>query len=537
MKNKIFPIILIQVLLLLGCQKEKINSEQDVENDLETYSEELSYLSSMNRILALSDYKITTAKTISSSNEVKTDKNIENLIDYCLNNNFKHLTPSKEIINYTIKKDYRYKYNINASSKSYENDIAVLRLQTILKLWRQTSKQSIYEIIKEYVQKRSIIFDNGLSADKEIDKIVSIPSWALKNKNKNIKVFKVTLILPWATSIIECREDQYILDAAEENGISLPYNSRAGADGSTASLLLSGKVDQSDQSFLDDDQISMGFVLIDVAYPQSDCTLKTHMEDMLCKTYPSISMWGKIDEITIEGYRPNTTTDNTTPKVIPDPFDPYSHEGIFNNLNTFIAFSPCRMAQTIVTITKIPNYITEMMNYAKYSKNEKARIVDNKGRIYEFNELNESCQVDIKTDKYILSIIHTHPNNCGSIFSAGDIRLMWIYFSNGQIDCNSFSYGVANSHDEIYFLCIADPKRFNEFARRWNLDSSSESLKKHFERIFQNRDLWNGSTTEIESLFLSFLDNAGLMLYKRVNDDDYDPLTNDIMGNPISIKC
>ncbi|XP_042470913.1 ferredoxin, root R-B2-like [Zingiber officinale] len=95
-------------------------------------------------------------------------------------------------------------------------------------------------------------------------------------------VYKVKLIDPEGVEHeFEASGDTYILDAAEDAGIELPYSCRAGACSTCAGQMVSGKVDQSDGSFLDETQMEKGYLLTCVSYPKSDVVIHTHKESEL----------------------------------------------------------------------------------------------------------------------------------------------------------------------------------------------------------------------------------------------------------------
>ncbi len=90
-----------------------------------------------------------------------------------------------------------------------------------------------------------------------------------------MKTYQIELIQrdrPGSENVfVQVAEDEFILDAIERTGINLPVGCRYGACITCAARLIRGEVEQPNAIALTSKQKAMGYVLLCVAQPQSDC--------------------------------------------------------------------------------------------------------------------------------------------------------------------------------------------------------------------------------------------------------------------------
>ncbi|MDX1977606.1 MAG: 2Fe-2S iron-sulfur cluster-binding protein [Pseudanabaenaceae cyanobacterium bins.68] len=85
---------------------------------------------------------------------------------------------------------------------------------------------------------------------------------------------------------IEVDEDEFILDAAEAEGIKLPYSCRAGTCSTCTGRVIEGDVQESGGNpdmFFNKSQRQAGFRLLCIGSPVADCTVLIHQEPNISK--------------------------------------------------------------------------------------------------------------------------------------------------------------------------------------------------------------------------------------------------------------
>jgi ferredoxin len=79
-------------------------------------------------------------------------------------------------------------------------------------------------------------------------------------------------------TVVEVAENQSILDAVEATGLRLPVGCRYGACITCAARLIEGEVEHSKAVALKPAQEAMGYILLCIANPRSDCKFEVGVE-------------------------------------------------------------------------------------------------------------------------------------------------------------------------------------------------------------------------------------------------------------------
>jgi hypothetical protein len=108
-------------------------------------------------------------------------------------------------------------------------------------------------------------------------------------------------------------------------------------------------------------------------------------------------------------------------------------------------------------------------------------------------------------------MFHTHPSGAGVIFSGRDLMSLYqIYASHLYTDLASFLWGIVNHYGGGYALAINNPALFEQFAKKYKLDSNDPEYI--MDRIDRRISLYNASRAE--NFFTKFINGSGLSLWK-----------------------
>jgi ferredoxin len=105
--------------------------------------------------------------------------------------------------------------------------------------------------------------------------------FAVLLREREVAKYKVTFITPERETTVEVDESQYLLDAAADAGLALPYMCLQGWCTTCAGKILEGKVDQSEARRFYPQDAEAGYVLLCSAYPRSDLRIVTHQKEAM----------------------------------------------------------------------------------------------------------------------------------------------------------------------------------------------------------------------------------------------------------------
>jgi ferredoxin len=91
--------------------------------------------------------------------------------------------------------------------------------------------------------------------------------------------YSVTFVTPTGAVQVEVADDQYLLEAAADAGLELPYMCLQGWCTTCAGRLLAGRVDQSEARRYYPQDEAAGFVLPCSAFPRSPLRILTHQKE------------------------------------------------------------------------------------------------------------------------------------------------------------------------------------------------------------------------------------------------------------------
>ncbi len=71
-----------------------------------------------------------------------------------------------------------------------------------------------------------------------------------------------------------CADTQFILEAAWEQGVDLPFRCRSASCGACEGQVVQGRVERADHGALSDESLAQGAALLCASYPLSDCRIR-----------------------------------------------------------------------------------------------------------------------------------------------------------------------------------------------------------------------------------------------------------------------